>query len=310
MKLIPDNIDFSAYEAMTQFKATVRKASSFFDRLVKTFPKPGEVSPHPSMFSTKLRDRLRFPPGGTTAWAGYSGHRKSTFTGQVALDLAVQGERVLLVSLEMLPEMTLHRMARQAAGKARPDDWQLERFNRWSDDRLWLFDHRGRITPEHSAAVLRYFAEEHRGTQAIIDSMMMVCTSEEHLDEQKQFATDVVRIAQESGLHVHVVAHCRKPASGAEDKPPTKHDLRGSASITDQLDNVVTIWANKPKIRKLELGATEGELLNDPDSAVTVEKARNGPWEGRCKLWFDQASLRHVDDATSRVEPYRFMQED
>jgi hypothetical protein len=38
---------------------------------------------------------------------------------------------------------------------------------------------------------------------------------------------------------------------------------------------------------------------------VTVEKQRNGAWEGRVKLWFDDSSLRFIDDYTSAIEPYR-----
>ena len=64
----------------------------------------------------------------------------------------------------------------------------------------------------------RYFAEELGGSHVVIDSMMMVCASEEHLDEQKQFVTDLVRLSQETGLHVHLVTHCRKPQGGDESR--------------------------------------------------------------------------------------------
>jgi twinkle protein len=149
--------------------------------------------------------------------------------------------------------------------------------------------------------VLRYFAEELKGTQVIVDSMMMVCASEEYLDEQKQFVTDLVRSAQEFGLHIHLVTHCRKPQSGDESKPPTKYELRGSAAISDQCHNVVTVWANKPKQQELSQGnnAKSGE----PDAMVTVEKQRNGQWEGRIRLWFDEPSLRFVNEA-GPAEPY------
>jgi hypothetical protein len=37
---------------------------------------------------------------------------------------------------------------------------------------------------------------------------------------------------------------------------------------------------------------------------VSVEKQRNGSWEGKVKLWFDESSLRFCDDRGSAVEPY------
>ena len=102
----------------------------------------------------------------------------------------------------------------------------------------------------------------------------------------------------------HLVAHCRKPQAGTEDKPPTKYDLRGSASISDQAHNVVTVWSNKPKRAKLEKDPGDAAAAEEPDALVTVEKQRNGEWEGRVKLWFHEPSLRFVDSQHPRVEPY------
>jgi twinkle protein len=194
-------------------------------------------------------------------------------------------------------------MARQASGTNTPTSAWLRTFSKWSDGRLWMFDHMGRIAPEQCLAVCRYFAEELKGTQVVIDSMMMVCNSEESLDEQKQFTTDLVRVAQETGLHIHLVAHCRKPQTGDERKP-TKYDLRGSAAISDQAHNVVMIWANKAKRTKLDQNPHDEAYLVEPDAVVSVEKQRNGAWEGACKLWFDERSMRFMDNRTSAIEPY------
>jgi twinkle protein len=134
---------------------------------------------------------------------------------------------------------------------------------------------------------------------------MMVCASEESMDEQKQFITDLCRLAQETGLHVHLVVHCRKPASGDESKPPSKYDVRGSAAISDQVSNVVTIWQNKPKKAALEQSPHDEAEKAKPDALVTIEKQRNGEYEGRLKLWFHEPSLRFCDDRTTAVEPYQ-----
>ena len=303
-EILSDAIDWSAYERETEAAVKVRPAHAFADDLQAEFAQKSH-SQKSVMFSTKLRDVIEFRPGEVTCWAGYSGHRKSMFTGQVALDLIVQRERTLLASMEMSPARTLARMVRQAFGVERPEADRLRSFSAWTDGRLWLFDHMGRVAPGVMQAVCMYFATEKQGRHVFIDSMMMVCGSEESLDEQKQFATDLCRLAQETGLHVHLVTHCRKPQSGAEDKPPTKYDLRGSAAISDQASNVITVWANKPKAAKLKVNPYDDEALQQPDAAVTVEKQRNGAWEGRIKLWWDEASLRFVDDRTSPMEPYR-----
>lgn len=302
MELIPDTVDLSAYMGQEDLTAKVTEARVFRQQLQREIdpPRRGRQA---EMFSTKMRGLLEFRPGEVTVWAGYNGHRKSMFTGQVALDLCVQRQRVLMASLEMLPARTLARMARQASGSAQPDSRWLDSFSEWTTGRLWMFDHLGRINPETAMAVCRYFADKLKGKHVFIDSMMMVCASEESLDEQKQFMTDVVRMVKETGLHAHIVAHCRKPSTG-EEKVPERYDLRGSAAISDQADNIVTVWANRTKKAKLEENAMDESALNQPDAVVTVAKQRNSRFEGKLKLWFHDASLRFADDRISPIEPY------
>ena len=304
MQLIPDTLDWSAYASQTEAKVKVKAASLFEADLQAEFAPRDPRNKPAEMFSTKLRGRIEFRPGELTCWAGYNGHRKSMFTGQVALDLMVSGYRTLLASFEMSPARSLARMARQAQGSSRPSSEALAAFARWTDGRLWMFDHMGRLEPDICLAVCRYFATELKGQHVFIDSMMMVCKSEESMDEQKQFVTDLVRLAQETGLHIHLVTHCRKPQAG-EDKPPTKYDLRGSAAISDQAHNVLTVWANKEKVNALQRDPTDEVAKAKPDARIGVEKQRNGDWEGAVALWFDNATLRFVDDRVSRVEAYR-----
>lgn len=302
--LSADVIDFAAYQRETECKAKVRKASDYDADLLDAINAHHEAETEPDMNSTKLRGLLRFRPGEVTAWAGYNGHKKSFFTGQVALDLCTQGRKVLIMSMEMRPVQTLLRMSRQAAGDAGQSAEWARGFSAWTDGKLWLFDHMGRITPAFCVAVCRYFAEELGGTDVFVDSMMMVVASEEHMDEQKQLTTDLVRLAQESGLHIHLVAHCRKPGQGGEERPPTKYELRGSAAVSDQCANVVIIWANKAKKAECEKTWQEQKLMSEPDAIVSVEKQRNGTFEGKVMLWFDQRSHRFIDDLISPVRPY------
>ena len=298
-----DEIDFAEYERATEPALKVRKASAFAEDLEQAFVRrgPGDYGPH--MRSTKLGHDLEFRKGEVTIWAGYNGHKKSMFTGQVAIDLCDMVQRVLIASLEMQPSATLARMARQALAKQWPTRQQLATFTDWTDDRLWLFDHVGRLSPSLCLAVLRFFARERGGQHVFIDSLMKVCQSEESLDEQKQLMSDLCDVAKETGLHVHLVAHCRKPQSGDDSKPPTKYDLRGSSAVSDLAHNVVTVWSNKAKQAAVKQDPMTHKA-GEPDMAVTVEKQRNGEFEGRVSAWFDPMTFRFVNDRTSAVEPY------
>lgn len=262
------------------------------------------------MHSTKLRSAIEFRPGEVTVWAGFNGHRKSMFTGQVALDLIAQDEPTLLVSLEMLPRKTLYRMCRQATASNEPSPQARAEFLRWTDGRLWMFDHVGALTPTRALALCRYFADELKGRHVFIDSLMKVCQSEESLDEQKKLIGDLCAIGQETGLHLHVVAHAKKPGTEGETRPPTKYDIRGSSAISDQCHNIVTVWMNKSKRTEMEKPSElqSAEVLAKPDHLVTIEKQRNGDFEGRFALSFDARSLRFCDNDLDRVEPYAMAQ--
>lgn len=302
--MIPDDIDFAAYEQSTEFKAKVRPASIFADELDAEFAPPGKRKVSPSMRSTKLGRAIEFREGEVTVWAGFNGHRKSMLTGQVGLDLIDQGQKVLLVSLEMPPRKTLARMARQACATDWPPEDRRRDFMRWTDRRLWLFDHVGRLNPSKCLAVCRYFAEELQGQHVFVDSFMKVCESEERMDEQKQLMGDLCDIGKETGLHLHLIAHCRKPASGDEGKPPTKYDIKGSGAISDQAHNVLLVWENKAKRSEKEKREPRPEVLAQVDGMVVIDKQRNGTVEGKFGLYFDDRSLRFCDSELERVEPY------
>lgn len=301
-EFIPDDIDFAAYERETECRVLVRKASVFLEELDAEF-EPSRRKRAPKMDSTKLRNVLEFRPGEVTVWAGYNGHRKSMFTGQVALDLCAQNQRTLMLSLEMPPSKTLGRMARQASAIDVPDAGRRREFMRWTDNRLWLFDHIGRLTPQRCLAVLRYFADELHGEHVFIDSFMKVVESEEIMDQQKAMVGNLCDVSRETGLHVHLIAHCRKPSGGGEDKPPTKYDIKGSGAISDQSHNVILLWDNKAKRAESEKKAPNPLVLGQPDFMVVLDKQRNGSVEGKFGLSFEPLSMRfadHLDD----VRPY------
>lgn len=298
-----DTIDWSTYEDTTESSQKVRPANAFQEELEQQFVRRGPGNYLPHMRSTKLGPDLEFRPGEMTIWAGYNKHKKSMFSGQVALDLVAFDQRVLIISLEMLVSATLARMARQALALEWPTRRQLAAFTAWSDKKLWLFDHVGKLTPKRTIAVIRYFASEMKGQHVFIDNLMRVCQSEESLDEQKAMISDLIDVAKETGMHVHLIAHCRKPAGDDDSKPPGRYSLRGSAAITDLPHNVVIVWANRAKDAALRKDPND-PIVNKPDALISVEAQRNSRFEGSVSLWFDEASLRFVNDRTSRVEPY------
>ena len=300
--LSPDDIDFSIYEKETDAQQKVKPAKDYVQELIDRINSPARPN-HRYMPWAKTYGLFQFRPGEVTVWGGANGNGKSMVTGFVSLGLLAQGERCCIASFEMKPIRTLERMARQFsgynpqdpafAGSREATESLLDlygQFKDWTDGRLWLYDQQGTVTATQVCAVVRYCAKELGVTQMIIDSLMKCVQGEDDYNGQKSFVDELTAIARDHSIHIHLVHHIKKPPS--EDQKPGKYDFKGTGAITDQVDNVIAVWRNKPKERKRESGQQVDE--SDPDCLLICDKQRNGEWEGNIGLWFDKASQQYL----------------
>jgi twinkle protein len=267
----------------------LRIAETWAGALLREFRDTG-VAEGDSLPWSKTAHSIRLRPGEVSLWPGINGHGKSLLTSHVAVDLVAQDRRVVIASLEMTPSKTLKRMARQAIGNSRPTEAAQVGFIDWLSRRLWLYDQHGRADPKFMLAVIRYAAVELKASHFFLDSLMMVCRGEEDYDGQKDFVTDLCAVAHDTGIHVHLIHHTRKLRD--EDEIPGKFDAKGSGSITDQVDNVFTVWRNKRKERENQDGGSN----THPDAMLVCDKQRHGEWEGKVALWFCPESLAYRGD--------------
>lgn len=290
--MIRDNIDFSMYMASTEAAHKLIPAGSFADE-VADYLEHGVRLSGAKLPWRKTRDLIRFRAGEVTLWSGMNGHGKSLALGQAAAGFVCQQERVCIASFEMRPVVTLARMTRQSSGCRQPDrDFVLGLHEVWSDW-LWLYDQQGQVTGERILSVMRYAAQELQVKHFIIDSLMKCGMAEDDYTGQKLFVDALCTIARDTGMHIHLVAHSRKARD--ETQAPGKMDVKGSGSITDQVDNVVIWWRNKAK----EGAAQAGEPLDNtkPDALMLIEKQRNGEFEGKVAFWFDPESMQYLEHA-------------
>ena len=300
--IFPDEIDFDEYMQETDAHQKVRPASEYVQELIDRLISPSKPK-QAVMPWRKTHGLIQFRPGEVTLWGGANGNGKSLVTGQVGLSLCAQGERVCIASFEMKPIKTLERMGRQWSGynPADPAFAGSEeatanlvdlygQFKDWTDTRLWLYDQQGTVKAEQVAAVARYCAKEKGITHFFVDSLMKCVANEDDYNGQKRFVDELTAIARDYQIHVHLVHHIRKPAD--ESHKPNKYDYKGSGAITDQVDNVISVWRNKVKEKKRD----EGKDVSDaePDSLLICDKQRNGEWEGSIGLWFERESQQFV----------------
>lgn len=303
--ITPDDIDFAQYEQETDAQQKVKPASMWVQELIDRIRNPIKL-PRSVMPWRKTHSLIAFRPGEVTIWGGANGNGKSLVTGQVALSLIAQDQKVCIASFEMKPSKTLERMGRQFSGfnaddpafagsdQAREELLKVyQQFKEWTDARLWLYDQQGTVTTAQIIAVTRYCAKELGVSHFFIDSLMKCVAGEDDYNGQKKFVDELTAIARDHQIHIHLVHHIRKPSD--ESHKPSKYDYKGSGAITDQVDNVISVWRNKAKEKDREQNKPIKET--DPDALLICDKQRNGEWEGSIGLWFDKPSMQYVGNA-------------
>lgn len=300
-----DDIDFSLYESETEAKQKVKSASIWVQELIDRIKSPIS-QPRVVMPWRKTHNLIQFRPGEVTIWGGANGQGKSLVTGQVALSLCAQNAKVCIASFEMKPIKTLERMGRQWSGEnpehpaykgqAHAEEYLIDiysQFKDWTDGKLFLYDQQGTVSAKQVCSVARFCAKEKGITHIFIDSLMKCVSGEDDYNGQKAFVDEMTAIARDHQIHVHLVHHIKKPAN--EDYKPNKYDYKGSGAITDQADNVISVWRNKSKEKAREVGKQVNDA--DPDCLLICDKQRNGDWEGSIGLWFDRNSQQYVGSA-------------
>ena len=165
-----EEIDTEKYLKANDVTHKVHEAKVWLEELQEELVHPPEHVKAVTLPWPKTHAGFAFRPGEVTLYAGSNGGGKSLITGQVALGLIKQRQRVCIASFEMKPKRTLYRMLRQFSGeniehprymdKATYVGRLLERFTGYSNERLWLYDQQGTTSSQQVIAMARYCAIE------------------------------------------------------------------------------------------------------------------------------------------------------
>jgi twinkle protein len=256
----------------------------------------------------KTHDLIRLRPGEVSLICGYNGHGKSQASTQMALDMAFNGEKVVIGSFEMNPERTLYRMVRQAARSSTPSISFIKAFIAWCHGRIWLLNRRGMVEHQWVSAAARYAAKELGATQFIVDNLAKCVRGEDDFNGQKLFTDNLCSIALDTGMHMHLIHHLRKGETELE--LPDKMSIKGSGAITDAVDNVFIVWRNKRKERMLEAKAVDPKLMAQSDCVLRLCKQRNGTGrEADIGLWYAPASMSYAENSHDQPRYYDIAKE-
>jgi len=305
--IIPTNLDFGQYLADISFLESQdlhwsdHWVDKITERVINGQKLTGERLPW-----DKTQKQFRLRRGELTIWGGGNGHRKSMLLGQIMAWLS-QKSRVCIASLEMRPEETLLRMARQVAGCYPSPEFARE-FAMWGNERILIYDQLDTIEAVKILGMVHYAAKELGCKHIVIDSLTKCGLDEEDYRAEKKFVDRLQWAAKHYQIHIHLVCHIRKGMS--EDRVPNKFDIKGTGAITDVADNVVICWKDKRKEdakRKQKdrqnLTPDEVEMLEKPDQILSVMKQRNGDFEGSIALWFREDGLEFEESEGRGTAP-------
>lgn len=226
----------------------------------------------------------------------------SLLTGQLALQLADAGERVAIMSFEMLPKFTWARMIRQWLGGKTKDVTEVRRFYAQYRQKLFILDHVGAIDPRAVLGAGVVASTQYKCKHLLIDNLAKIVAGEDDLNAQKNTVQMICDLAHRMNVHVHLIHHVRKGKSESDELG--KFDFKGSGAIGDQVDNQVIVQRNRDKEkRRQENILTPVEDADSPDTFIRVCKQRNGDWEGSLGLWFNRKATAFCVDS-NRITPW------
>lgn len=308
-------IDFEEYARQMAERESGRilPPSSFIDQIaerlqqMRSGTRPGDCLPW-----SRTHDHIRLREGELSIHAGMSGHRKSMLLGWIMANLA-KTRRIAIASLEMRPEETILRMARQCIGSSDPSTEAIGDYLAWTDqDRFWIYDELDKVAWKRIIGFVYYCAVQLEVSHIVIDSLTKCGINPGDGESEKEFIDRLQWAAKTFGVHIHLVCHVRKPHQQGEEYTPTKFDVRGASEMTDLCDNVFIHWADKKRerlIEKLDKVGREGMDMSEMeylrtscDQKLVVAKQRHGEWEGTVRLFLHRQSLQFTSDEGRRMD--------
>lgn len=244
-------------------------------------------------------DKFRLFPGGITIWSGYPGTGKTTLLRQLACHLLHRGRGVYFASLEERPDDALMRLMQTAAGSLDPTEHQMQWMLDAYAERLRFWGMIGQARADLVIASIRSSVRD--GIRhAIVDSLTCLEIGGSDWDGQRGLANKLAALAVSAGIHIHLVAHPRKPAQPGG--LPDLADVAGSSDLVRLADNVVFV--------QRAADAESGNFNDATGMKILVRKQRHGTGMcGSIETWFHRAH-RQMQASQWWDGPTRYLPDD
>lgn len=223
----------------------------------------------------------------SSVWVGKNASGKTTFIGEILLDILSNDKKCCILSLEMPYQKLLNWYIMQYSNKSFLQQENYDEFIDRYNDYLYLIKAYGSIKEDHLIDVMTYAYRKHEVEHFFIDNTSGLILKKNHSqnEAEKSFILRVNDFCQEYESHVHLIAHPRK--SSHDNDRPGKVDVMGSGHWTNLAHNVFVVY--RPTIE-------ERNKKDDlPDMMFYVRKNREWGKEERIDFDFWEDTKRFTE---------------
>jgi twinkle protein len=283
----------------------LRRAGEFLEGARKLFYPTGEREAGYRLPFAKIGDKFICRPGELTIWTGQSNDGKSQLLSHCAVSWIADGARICEASFEMAPAQQLKRKIKQAGNIDRPTNEYLDHVVNWLNTSLWMTRTGGKAKTSNVIEIFEYARSRHGCDVFILDSLMRLGIAPDDFSAQETAVYELTNWTQKSGVHLHLVAHSRKPDTRSGHTVPNVSDVKGASEIGSNAHNILGIWRNKDHENKIKIvrekveAGNQGmqleldELEAKPPVLLNIAKQRSGDFDGVIGLWFNQKTYQY-----------------
>lgn len=246
--------------------------------------------------------------GEVSIWTGYNSSGKSTLLGQILLNAIDQGQVICAYSGELPDRIFRYWLELQAAGPQyikqeankrgkqvnKPDFKMIKHIRDWYSGKFWLYSSDEVVTQDAILEVFEYAYRRYNCRIFAADNLMSIAlgakSDSDFYRKQADFIGFCKDFAKKYDVHIHIVAHPRKPQGGRDGGDL---DVAGSGNITNWADNVFEM----KRFTQKEKDGIESDPKYKGKNITNSLKIKKNRFLGRqdrlFSLSFDEASKRY-----------------
>jgi twinkle protein len=214
---------------------------------------------------------FEFRPYEITLWFGITSHGKSSVLSNQICYAASLGKKAMVASFEQATPMTVAGMLTQFTSDA--DIGCSSDFDEAFDtltSHVMFFDSMLRANPEELIATMTIAHKQLGIDEFVIDNIMTLEVDRQDNTAQALVADRFRVFAAQYPVHIHLVAHPRKPPATEASKPPSIADIMGASEWSAMAHNIVCIWRDVAKSQRL---AEMRDEQMDPIEILTFDES-------------------------------------